>query len=465
MPSLQKQAIAEKIAEFAETTNYDSLPENVIYFSKFFILDHLGCVLGGVPLKSSKIIAETIKELGGKEQATLVGYPFKTSMPNAALVNATTGHGLEMDDDHRIATMHPGVAVIPAALATGEGFGKDGKTLIVSVALGLETMIRAGEAFLGVSYKQGFHPTGTCGVFGAAVASAKTMVLNREGLVNALGIAGSQSSGLREARAQGTWGKRLQAGHPSMCGVLSALLAKRGFTGPATIFEGDDGFLRAYSYKDQYDGNQILQSLGKKWEMLETSIKVHACCRFAAPIIDCTLEIVRKNRIHVDEIDEIVASSSQIIIDAITKPKERKINPQTIVDAQFSLPYCVAAAVVRKKAFVEEFTEESIRDKNILALIPKVKWFIDPEDEKNYPQYYSATVRMKMKDGHEHKARLDYPKGDPENPVSKEEIEEKFLSLSEKILAKGNSLKVVDAIWNLESLRDVNQLTRFLVPG
>jgi 2-methylcitrate dehydratase PrpD len=457
-----ERTLAEVFCDFAMEQKYDLLPDAVKYFSKFFVLDHIGCVLGGSRLTSSRIMLDVIKGIGGNKQATILGHNLKTSMPNAALVNATMGHGLEMDDDHRVACMHPGVPVIPAAMAVSEALGKDGKTFLRGVVLGLEAMIRIGEAFLGASYKQGFHPTGTCGVFGATVAATNIMGLNREKTINAIGIAGSQAAGLREARAQGTWGKRFQAGHPSMAGVLSALMARKGFTGPASIFEGGDGFLRAYSYQNQFNGNRIVDGLGKKWEMLDTSIKVHACCRFAAPIIDCTLEIVRKNEIAVDSIQEIMASSSTIIVDAITKPEERKIRPQTIVDAQFSLPYCVAVAVRRKKAFVEEFTEESIKDPKTLEIIPKIKWKIDPEDDRNYPKFYSATVSMKMKDGREFKAHLDYPKGDPENPVSKEELEDKFRSLAGKIIGKEKALKVISKISDLEKLKEMGNLTGLL---
>jgi len=458
----KKLTLAELIGNFVCRTSYDELPENVRYYTKYLILDHLGCVLGAKELPSSKIVVDLIKYLGGTEQATVLGHGLKTSMQNAALANATMGHGLEMDDDHRVACMHPGVPVIPAALAVGENYNRDGKALIESVALGLEAMIRIGEAFLGVSYRQGFHPTGTCGVFGAAVAAGKMMGLNAEKLVNAIGIAGSQAAGLREARAQGTFGKRLQAGHPSMCGVLSALLAERGFTGPATIFEGDYGFLRAYSYKDTYDGSRISQGLGTKWEMLDTSIKVHACCRWTAPFIDCTLDIMRNQPINVEEIEEIFARSSSMAIQALTDPVERKVRPTTVVDAQFSLPYGVAAAAVRKKGFVEEFTEESIRDPNILSVIPKVKWEVDPEDEKNYPDCYSASVTIKTKRGKEYKSRVMFPKGDPENPVTREELEDKFRNLGGKYLSKKKTDDLFTRIWKLENLGSITEFTKLL---
>lgn len=225
---------------------------------------------------------------------------------------------------------------------------------------------------------------------------------------------------------------------------------------------GDDGFLRAYSFKNNYNGDRIIGEVGKKWEMLDTSIKVHACCRFAAPIIDCTLDIARKNDISADKIKEIKASSSTIIIEAITKPTDRKINPKTIVDAQFSLPYCVSVAVIRKKAFVEEFTEKSIKNRKILSLIPKVKWAIDPKDDENYPKYYSATVKIIMKNGKEYQSKVNYPKGDPENPVTKEELEQKFYELSYKIIGDKKVKEITKIVWDLENLRSLRNLTKLL---
>lgn len=454
--------LAEELVSFIDGTSCDSLPDNVVYYTKFFILDHLGCVLGARELTSSKIIVDTVKELGGQEQATILGYGLKTLMPNAALANATMGHSLEMDDARRGSATHPGVPVIPAALAVGESCNRDGKTLIDSVALGLETMIRVGESFLGVSHNQGFHPTGTCGVFGAAVAAGKALGLDREKMLNAVGIAGSQAGGLREARAQGTMGKRLQAGHASMCGVLSGLLAHKGFTGPATIFEGNDGFLRAYSYQDRYDGNLIREGLGERWEMLDTSIKVHACCRFLGPLIDCTLDIMRNNSIDVKEIKEVFATSSTTIIRTLTEPVERKVQPRTIVDAQFSLPYGIAVAAVRNKALVDEFTDESIKDPEILAVIPKIRWAIDPVDDKNYPDHYSATVTITTNDGKSYKSRIEYPKGDPENPVSQKELEEKFRVLAGNALSKDKIDDLLSCIWDLENLKSIRDLTRLL---
>jgi 2-methylcitrate dehydratase PrpD len=462
MSEKSQHTLAEELVNLIEKTDCDSLPDKVVYYTKFFIIDHVGCALAARDLKSSKMIVDTVKELGGREQATVMGYGVKTTMPHAALANAIMAHSLEMDDDHRVACMHPGVPIIPAALAVSESHDRDGKALIASVALGLETMIRAGESFLGVSYNQGFHPTGTCGVFGAAVTTGKLIGLDRQKMLNAIGLAGSQSSGLREARAQGTMGKILQAGHASMCGVLSGLLAQKGFTGPATIFEGNDGFLRAFSYKDTYDANLIREELGERWDMLETSIKVHACCRFLGPLIDCTLDIMRNNAIDVKDIKDVFATSSTTIIRALVEPVERKIKPQTHVDAQFSLPYGIAVAILRKKAFVDEFTDESIKDPDVLAFIPKIRWAVDPVDDANYPDHYSATVTITMNDGKEYKSHIDYPKGDPENPVSKEELEEKFRVLAGKAIGKDKIDALLSCIWNLENLESVRNLTKFL---
>jgi 2-methylcitrate dehydratase PrpD len=358
--------------------------------------------------------------------------------------------------------MHPGVVVIPAALAVGESYNRNGKAFLVAVALGLEAMIRTGEAFQGVSYKQGFHPTGTCGVFGAAVAAARIIGLGVKEMVNAIGIAGSQAAGLREARAQGTWGKRLQAGHPSMCGILSALLAERGYTGPATIFEGHDGFLRAYSYKDTYDKTRVIAGIGNNWQLLSTSIKVHACCRWTGPIVDGALEIVRQHPLKANDIEAVMVSSSTMAIKALTEPKERKIRPRTIVDAQFSLPYGAAVAIVRKKAFIDEFTENSIKDQEILNLIPKIKWRADPADDKNYPQSYSASVMIKMKNGKEYQSRVEFPKGDPENPVTQEELEDKFQDLAGRTISRDKVAKIISQVWNLEKLQSTLDLTNLL---
>lgn len=260
-------------------------------------------------------------------------------------------------------------------------------------------------------------------MFGATGGAAKLLDLDAEKITYALGLAGSQAAGLLEWKAQGTWSKRYQAGHPSMCGVISALMAKNGYTAPTTVWDGQDGFLRAYSYKDIWNEEKVSGEFGKRWEMADTSIKVHACCRFSAPLADAGVELYRRG-IDYKKVDSILARVNKYSIKVLTIPEETKADPKTVVDAQFSLPYAIACGLVKGHENIDDYTNESIRDSEVLELAKKVSWVMDPEIEKVYPKYYPCTVEVTMKDGSKEVCHIEYPKGDPENPVSWDEAVE-----------------------------------------
>lgn len=455
--SVLSNTISQEIAVIGEQLQFEDLPKEVVENAKKFILDVLGCMLGAKNVPSSATMVDTVLELGGSPDSTVIGYGFKTSPAMAALANGTIGHALDIDDAHREGTQHSTVVVFPALLAIAEKYNLDGKSLLTAFVFGSEVTIRLGQAFLGQSYYQGFHPTGTCGVFGAAAGTAKLLNLDKEKIAFAIGMAGSQSSGLLEWKAQGTWTKRLQAGHAAMGGVISGLLAKRGYTAPTTVLEGEDGFMRAYSYKDRFDLKKLTENFGRKWEMADNCIKVHACCRFSAPLADCGIDLYKQG-VKPKEVKEIIAKVNKYSIKVLCVPAEKKYKPETVVDAQFSLPYAIAVGICKGRESVTEYTEEAIKDSEVLELASKVKWELDPEAEAVYPEYYPATVIVKMIDGSEYRSHVDYAKGDPENPVSFAEAEEKFRSLASASLENNKMDHIVDYVKRLEELETLDQL-------
>jgi 2-methylcitrate dehydratase PrpD len=242
-----------------------------------------------------------------------------------------------------------------------------------------------------------------------------------------------------------------------MSGVIGALLASRGYTSPTTVWDGEDGFIRAYSYKDIWDYNKITDEFGKRWEMADTSIKVHACCRFSAPLADCALELYKRG-VDPNQVESILAKVNKYSIKVLTVPEETKADPKTVVDAQFSLPYAIAVGMVKGRETIQEYTNASIRDPEVLALAKKVKWVLDPEAEKVYPKYYPCTVEVTMKDGSTETAHVDYPKGDPENPVTWEEAVEKFRFMSGHHIGRVEQDKIISLIANLEKLETLDEL-------
>jgi 2-methylcitrate dehydratase PrpD len=452
-----KKPIAEILAEFCCGYRFEDLPKETVEKVKHYVIDVIGCIVGAAKERQAEIVTDVIKTQGGNPLSSVFAQGFKTSPMGAAFVNGTSGHIYDFDDDHREGTMHPSVAVFPAVFALGEQQKVSGKDLMRAFILGLEVMIRTGESFLGKTYYQGFHPTGTCGVFGAAAGSSLILGLDPTNTTYALGLAGSFAAGTLEWAVEGSWQKPLQAGNPAMCGVLVACLAQQGFKGARTILEGPAGFIRAHSYKDTYDLTRLTADLGKKWEMMDTSIKIHSCCRFAGPLADCALDLYRQG-VRADNVEQVVVKASTWTMTALTQPKEKKYRPQTHVDAQFSLPYVVAAAISRNRVGVEEFKEKSFTDPEILHIADKVFGEVDPEADAVYPKRYPATLVATTKDGKTCTAHVDYPKGDPENPASLVDIIDKFELLTEKYLDKARRGKIIEIVQGLEKHDDISKL-------
>lgn len=452
------------VADWIVRTRYEDLPPAVLDATEVYITDHLGCVIGGTVADSSRIIAELATQWGPADgPCTVIARDKRTSAPFAALINGTTGHALELDDDHREGTQHPSVAVIPAAFSTAELEGKSGRDLVLAVALGYEIMIRLGEAHLGDMYLRGFHPTGVCGSVGAAVAAGKLLGLNREQMTSAIGMGTSQSAGLTTHRINGAWNKRYHAGHAAMAGVISAYLSRDNYRGPSESLLCPEGWLPAYAYENRYDPERITGKLGEKWDLLENSIKVHACCRFAAPIVDATLEIVHRENLRPEQVAEVVVGMAEFPLKrSITEPRERKYNPTSIVDAQFSAPFAAAVAIVKRRAFLEEFSETGIRDQAVLDLAQKVRWEVDEEAERVWPTRYPCQVTIRRTDGSTVAARVEWPKGDPENPATSAELEAKFRALSEPILGQKKADEALGLLRSLRSLSDTRILARTL---
>ena len=457
---VDKQWLSRFVAEWAVSTCYADLSPQVVDAVTMFITDHFGVVLGGTPKQSSKILFDLAQRWSPTEgRSTIVGRGTKSTPMLAALVNGATGHALELDDDHREGTQHPGVAIIPAAFAVAEDIGASGKDFILAVTLGFEIMIRLGEAHLGKSYLCGFHPTGTCGSIGAAVAAGKLLGLNVEQMTGAIGLGASQSSGLSTFRSNGAWNKRLHPGHAAQAGVLSAYLSHADYRGPSESLLSPEGWLQAYAYKGEFDVGRITNGLGKQWDLLENSIKVHACCRFAAPIVDATLEAVRREDIRPEQVASVVVGMAQVpLYRSLTEPRERKYHPTSVVDAQFSAPFAVAVSIIKRRAFVDEYSEEGIQDAEVLALAKKVTWHVDEEAERLWPKRYPAQVDITLTDGRTVSSRVEWPKGDPENPVSPEDLRRKFEMLAEGAIGSKQAAKAYAACQSLPSLASVRAL-------
>lgn len=448
---------AEKLGCFIAENSWEQLAPHDIEKAKRFILDILGCIIGASQEERTKILVDTIRQQGGSMHSSVLGHGFKTSAMNAAFLNAAMGHIYDFDDDHREAATHTTTVVLPVVLALGEKNRSSGKEVLNAFMLGSEITTRLGKAFLGKTHYRGFHATATCGVFGAAAAAAAILKLNSRQAASALGLAGGFSSGNIQWRTGDSWHKPVQPGHAAMCGVLAACLAEKDFIGPLTIFDGPDGFLETHCYQGIYDQNLILNDIGKTWEMAKASIKLHACCRWGASAIDCALNL-KKQGIVIEKIEDIRIKTYDIALEVLTKPEDRKLRPTTTMDAQFSLPYMVAVALTDGEAGVEQFREKKLQEPVALDLIDKMRWEVSPDAEALYPEAYLAEMDITLSDGTIAKAKVRHPKGDPENPASDNEIEQKFKSLTFNHLDVQRQNAVINVVKKLETINDLGCL-------
>jgi len=455
--------ITQDLAKYCHGLKFRQLPEEVIDRVKYFFLDFIGVACRGSQEDSSQRMVRFVKEVGrGPKNGVIIGTKEKAPYLYAALANGTSSHAIEMDDVHNEASLHPGVVVFPAVLAMGEMLGATGRSFIEATVLGYEVMIRLGKA-LGPenSYKRGFHPTGTCGIFGSSMAASKMLRLHDERIVSAMGIAGSQAAGSMEYLAQGAWTKRFHAGWAAHSGMIAAKLAQKGFQGPTSIIEGRNGFLHAYS--NGADPSKVLEEIGSGFEILRTSVKPYACCRYMQPPIDAILKIVRENDLQPDRVEKVKLGILRAGAPLIADPIENKYRPQSVVDAQFSMPFGAAVALLYRKAGLEEFQLSNIRSEKVKQMMRCVECIIDPDLDRTFPKQWCATAEILTKDGKRYFTKIEYPRGDPENPLSWEEMIEKFYHLSSRFLTKERRLKIVDEVKRLEKIRDLRKWSPLLL--
>lgn len=426
---------AADLSEHCARLSWANLDATVRARTRELLLDHLGVAIGGLPTESTRAIHAFLDRVSGAGVATVIGRRDGVSAEWAALANGTAAHAIEMDDCTRESSLHPGVAVIPAALAAAEEAQAGTVALLEAVVAGYEVTMRVGAALNpGSAYRRGFHPTGVAGVFGAAMAAGRILGLDAPRLASALGIAGTMASGSLEYLTDGAWTKRLTPGWAAHGGVVAAKLAAVGFVGPATVLEGPLGFLRAYSDAAQPD--RLLDGLGAvPPRIMRVAVKPYSCCRYVHAIIDGVLELRRRYGVTPRDVVGIELGVLSIATSLVSDPADRKRNPLSVVDAQFSAPYAAAVALARGRAGLGEFSVENLQDPDMRRLMRATNCHTDPDLDLAFPATMPATVRLTLADGRSLETRVDYPAGEPENPLSREEMFARFADLASPLLA------------------------------
>jgi 2-methylcitrate dehydratase PrpD len=453
--------IAETLADYSLSSAMKADRE-LASAMRIYAFDTLAVALAGSIAPSSAPVTRTILAACGKAEATVMGVGKVTSSWDAALANGTFAHALELDDDHRVAVLHPGAVVVPAALATAEVENCSGQTFLRALYVGYEVTCRLGEVFRGSQFHHGVHPTALCGVFGAAAAAAAIMDLDRDAFVRALGVAGTQASGLTEWRADGSWIKRLHPGRAAQSGVLAARLAREGFTGPATIFEGEGGFFNAFSFGEPIDPSCMTLGLGQDHHALGTAIKPYPCCRFEHGAIDLALA-AKSSGLAADDVAEITI---RIYSTGVLTYHPR---PKSAVDAQFNVPYAVALCLLRGRIELADFTDHAIHDPDVLALCGRIHVKEDPEFSARYPQDYCVELDIALKDGSRRTLFSDCPSGDPaaaryrDQPgLLSDEVEQKVRSLLTEVGFGERAAALKACVDDLLDAPDLQQLSPLL---
>ena len=445
------------LAEFITHLKFEDIPRKCLEQVKAAFLDSLGCGLFGSTLEWSQKVNSLVKEMGGKEEATLWANGFRGPAANVALGLGTMVHSFDFDDYHN-AKLHPGAAVLPAALTIAEREGSSGKDFLTALVVGYETMIRVSLATgPNSSRKQGWHLTGTCGTFGAAAAAGKLLHLDVQGMASALGMAGTQSAGLWAFTADGSESKRFHPGRSAQSGILAALLAKRGYRGPTQILEAKDGgFCQATS--DSFNLERLTAGLGKKFEAENVILKPYSCCGSLHSTIDATRELAKMHKLNPGDVQRIRVHNSQVV----NLQCGFEYQPLGPLQAQMSMQYCTAIALLDGQVLVDQFREERFSDPGALDLASRVEFVLDPEIDAIYPEKFASKVEIVLKDGRSLWFRVDYPKGSPENPMTSGEVEGKFKSLARTVKSESSIASILELYQKLEGLKDLSPLIALL---
>jgi 2-methylcitrate dehydratase PrpD len=413
-------SVAECLARDALVLKAKDLPAKVRAACEDLLLDVGGLCVAARRKDYVRSIRKS-QERGGK--CTAIGHTGSLRAEDAALLNGTAAHGEDFDDTFEGGPVHSGAVVVPAVLAACEQFGRSGRDALLGIATGVEALCRLSLVAPKKIHKAGFHPTAVLGVFGSALGVAKSMGLNQKQTVNALGIAGSMAGGIIEYLAEGAWTKRLHAGWAAQSGIRAARLAKEGFTGPRTVFEGTHGVFFGFAHDSNALYDKLTAGFGKTWRMTGLTFKPYATGTMNQPYIDCALRLARKG-FAAEDVAEVLCETAEGYVHRLWEPLAAKQRPHNDYAAKFSTPFNIAVAFVTGGAGFQAFTPRTVRDRRVLALAAKVRYAVDPHNP--YPRAYTGHVRMTLRNGRVFEERQPHIRGGVHEPLSREELEQKF---------------------------------------
>ncbi|MGZ8228717.1 MAG: MmgE/PrpD family protein [Burkholderiales bacterium] len=441
-----------RLSEHVASGRYEKLKPQAIHAFKRALQDHFTCAIAGSAMPVSKALLQYFQESDATRTATVIGSGAKLSAPNAALVNGANTHGLDFDDGHTNGSAHPSGAIFPAVLAAAEQYGASPRQIILATVMGYDVMCRVAAAGHPVTARRGWHNTATTGVFGAAAATSILLGLTAIQTRNALGLAGSFSSGVREYVEEGAEVKRIHPGKAARDGLLCAEFAKRGITGPSRIFEGRQGFANTHA-GGEMKWDRMMLNLGERYEIESIYFKPYPCCRHYHAIMDGIVSLRAEASFAPADVRHIHIG----LYAAGVNGHDHK-HADNLLDAQMSAPVAAAMATVDGVLAAHHFLPESLERPEVRRLIQVCDTVLDEECERIYPGRRSGYVRIELTDGRSFEKRVLDPKGEGVNPMSDEDLERKFFANCEPLVGNAKCERLREAIWNFDHLPDARDL-------
>jgi 2-methylcitrate dehydratase PrpD len=443
-----------ELARFAAELSYDDIPAPVLRRTEDLLLDTLASVLAGSTARPIQAMSHFADVMGPSHGPSELIASHRSSSPYfAALVNAASAHMVEQDDVHNGAVFHPAAVVFPPAIATAQALGRSGKDLLLASIIGYEIGIRTGE-FLGRSHYKVFHTTGTAGTIAASVAVGRLLQLDAVQMQHAIGSAGTQAAGLWEFLRDGADSKQLHTAKAAANGLTAAYLAHDGFTGAKRILEGPQGMASGMS--TDADPAKLTDRLGSRWAVLETSFKFHASCRHTHPAADALLKVIKEHELAFDDIQSVVAHVHQGAIDVLGPV----VNPKTVHQSKFSMGTVLGLIALHRRAGLPEF-DAAINDPAVADFRSCVSMQLDPEVDAAYPAQWIGKVTVHTRAGQTFDGRVDEPRGDPGNTLTRSELEDKAKRLGSyrNAATQQEIQKLITKVWNMA---DTEMVGRFL---
>jgi len=457
-PAAASPLIAEALARFVGTFPPEEIPAAVAARAKHLILDAIGIALASTTYDFAHRALTAITGLAGSGESAVIGMPAKLPMRDAALMNGILIHGLDFDDTHTGGIIHATSSLLPTVLAVGAQRRASGGEMLAAYILGVEAATRLGAVAKGAFHQVGFHPTGLIGAFACALSAGRLMSLSEQQLVMAQGIALSAGAGSLEFLEDGAWNKRFHPGWAATSGITAAALAQQGFVGARRVYEGRFGLYASHlqGHFNPADLTLATAELGKTWELLQVAVKPYPACHFVHACIDAALALVRDQRLDPVEIDRIRALVPAEVVKTVCEPLANKRRPANSYDAQFSIPYVIAAALRRQKFTLAELEDEVLADPAVLALADRVNYEVDRRS--TFPRHYCGEVIVTTRSGRTLRHREQVNRGNAERPLTSAEIMEKFRSNAARAVSAERAGAIERSVLELDDRADVRAL-------